>query len=297
MPLFPVLLPLAGVGLAIGFMAGMFGVGGGFMLTPVLNIFFGVPMEVAVGSTLCQQCGSTVGSFLKYRRLKLGEPRIALVMIGGALAGVIAGADLLDYLKGLGEWHFGRVHPPVATVVLEGLYALLLSMTIALTFAEALEALRRTVPRGDKTIPGPLAKVRFPPYIDLPRVDLYGVSVPGLCVVGFAVGLLGGLMGIGGGVAFMPILIYGYGLSIRRTAGSSLLLLFAVVVMGTLRHAWHGNVNLALAMAIAMGSSVGALLGAMTTHRLTNRKLRWWFLGLLAATVAMILVDLVRNLR
>lgn len=292
---FPTLIPLALVGFFVGYIAGMFGVGGGFLLTPVLNIFFNVPMPLAVSSALCQQSGTTITSYLKFRRYKLGEGKIGLVMVGGALMGVDAGARLLNYLKELGTLPIAN-NPPAATVVLEILYAIILSITIILTLREALAAMKRKTPRGDKTIPGPLAKIRIPPYIDLPRVDLYQVSVPVLAYVGFLVGLLSGLMGIGGGVAFVPILIYGYGLSIRNTAGSSLLLLFGIVVTGTIAHAWKDNMSLMLALAVLVGSSIGAQLGTISTYRLSNRKLRWGFIALLTATVGMIVVDLVRHL-
>src|SRR5215467_1444413 len=86
---------LALAGLFIGYFAGMFGVGGGFLLTPLLMYGFGVPAPMAVGSALCQKCGTSIASFLKYRQLKRGEPRIDLVMIGGSLVGVDAGTRLL----------------------------------------------------------------------------------------------------------------------------------------------------------------------------------------------------------
>src|SRR5579884_2083781 len=90
---------LALVGLYIGYIAGMFGVGGGFLLTPMLIYLFRVPAPIAVGSALCQKCGTSIASFLKYRHLKRGEPRIDLVMIGGSLIGVDAGTRLLSDLS------------------------------------------------------------------------------------------------------------------------------------------------------------------------------------------------------
>jgi len=76
---------LALVGLFIGYIAGMFGVGGGFLLTPVLLFVFRVPAPIAVGSSLCQNIGSSLASFLKYRSLGRGEPRVSLVMLGLSL--------------------------------------------------------------------------------------------------------------------------------------------------------------------------------------------------------------------
>lgn len=290
------ILPLAAVGLFVGYIAGMFGVGGGFILTPVLNIVFQVPIEIAVGSALCQKIGTSIASFLKYQHLKRGEWRIDWVMLGGSIVGVAAGTRLLKYLVGLGNVRFGR-HPPMATFVLEILYAVLLSATTWFTVREALAAMKRKVPRGDVTIPGPLAKIRIPPYIDLPDVQLKQVSVPVLAYIAFGLGMLSGLMGIGGGIAFMPVLLYGYGLSVRNAAGTGILLLFVTVVAGTIAQGWEGYVSLPLALSILIGSSIGSQLGALTTNALPNRVLRLLFAGLIAATVVMILVDLLQSLR
>jgi diguanylate cyclase (GGDEF)-like protein/PAS domain S-box-containing protein len=155
---------LAAVGLFVGYVAGMFGVGGGFLLTPILIYVFGVPPPVAVGSALCQKCGTSTSSFLKYRRLGRGEPRIDLVMLGGSLIGVDAGTRLLSYLTGLGRWHVGHGQGvPAVQVVLDALFIALLSFTAFYTFRDAWQARLRVVPRGDKTIPGPLGCARTLP--------------------------------------------------------------------------------------------------------------------------------------
>lgn len=99
---------LAGVGLFIGYVGGMFGVGGGFLLTPLLMYGFGVPAPVAVGSALCQKCGTSIASFLKYRHLERGEPRIDLVMLGGSVVGWMLGRV---YSVTLMDWAGGRSAP------------------------------------------------------------------------------------------------------------------------------------------------------------------------------------------
>jgi uncharacterized protein len=282
------------VGLLVGYVAGMFGVGGGFLLTPVLMYLFRVSPPVAVGSALCQKCGTSIASFIKYRHLKRGEPRIDLVMIGGSLIGVDAGTRLLGYLSHRTPLVLpsGRTVPAI-NVILDLLFLVLLSLTAVFTFREAWKARRNPILRGDVTIPGPLVTgVRVPPYIDLPNVELSRVSVPLLSYLGFLLGVASGLMGIGGGVLFMPILLYGFGLSARNAAGTGVLLLFATVAVGTIEQALRGYVSLKLAMAILIGSSIGSQLGALTTHYLPNRVLRLAFSCLVAATVVMIAWDL-----
>ncbi len=292
------IVELAGAGLFIGYVAGMFGVGGGFLLTPLLMYVFGVPAPIAVGSALCQKCGTSIASFLKYRHLQRGEPRIDLAMLGGSLMGVDAGTRLLSYFDKLGGWRIGDGPVvPAVNVVLDILFIVLLSGTAYYTFRDAWSALRSPVRRGDRTIPGPLVtRVRIPPYIDLPRVQLEHVSVPMLAYLGFVLGVASGMMGIGGGVLFMPILLYGFGLSARNAAGTGVLLLFVTVTLGTIDQALLGYVSLKLAMAILIGSSVGSQLGALTTHYLRNRILRLIFAVLVGATVVMIVWDLARLL-
>ena len=82
---------LALLGVAVGLVAGMFGVGGGFLLTPLLSVLFGVPLPIAVGTGLCQMIGTAIASLLRHRRLGQGEIRFDFVMIGGAVVGAAAG--------------------------------------------------------------------------------------------------------------------------------------------------------------------------------------------------------------
>ena len=296
----PVSLPaLAGAGLVVGYIAGMFGVGGGFLLTPLLMYGFGVPAPIAVGSALCQKCGTSLASFLKYRHLGLGEPRIDVVMLGGSLIGVDAGTRLLGYLTRLDRWRVGSGPPvPAVNVILDVLFVVMLSLIAAHTFHDAWSTRGADSLDDEQTRPGALVtRIRVPPYVDLPRVGLDRVSVPLLCYLGLLLGLASGLMGIGGGVLFMPILLHGFGLSARNAAGTGILLLFATVVVGTIEQAMRGYVSLELAMAILIGSSVGSQLGALSTLYLPNRTLRFAFSVLVAATVVLIAWDLIRMLR
>src|SRR5262249_4009485 len=135
----PVSLPaLAASGLLVGYIAGMFGVGGGFLLTPLLMYGFGVPAPIAVGSALCQKCGTSIASFLKNRHLGLGQPRIDVVMLGGSLMGVDAGTRLLARLTALGRWRVGSGPPvPAINVILDVLFVVMLSLIAVHTFHDA----------------------------------------------------------------------------------------------------------------------------------------------------------------
>ena len=290
------LLPLILVGFFVGVIAGMFGTGGGFLLTPALMYLFGVPPSIAVGTALCQTCGTSIASFLKYRHLKRGEVRIDLVMMGGSLLGVHLGTELLGYLNHLGSWQSPRGHPiSVVVCVLDLLFILLLAVTAGFIFDDVRRTWQRKTLRGDVTIPGPLiTRVRIPPYIDLPNVQLKQVSVPMLAYLGLLLGLASGLMGIGGGVLFMPVLLYGFGLSARNAAGTGVLLLLVTVSLGTFEQALKGFVNLNLALTILVGSSIGSQVGALTTHYLPNRYLRLILMLLILFVIVVISYNLVK---
>jgi uncharacterized protein len=259
---------------------------------------FGVPPQIAVGSALCQSCGTSLASLLKYRHLKRGEIRIDLVMLGGGLIGVDAGTRILTYLGSLGKWQMSAGHSvPIVQLALDILFIVLLVSTALFIYSDVRRNWKETVPRGDRTIPGPLVtRVRIPPYIDLPNVQLKQVSVPMMCYLGFLLGLISGLMGIGGGVLFMPVLLYGFGLSARNAAGTGILLLLATASVGTFEQAVHGFVSLKLAMVILIGSSLGTQLGALTTHYLPNRYLRLILMLLVLVVIGMVCWNLGRLL-
>jgi uncharacterized membrane protein YfcA len=287
---------LTAVGLAIGFVAGMFGVGGGFILTPLLSLSFKIPMPIAVGSALCQKIGTSIGSFLKHRQYQHGELRVDFVMVGASIFGVDAGTRLLALLASLGNFQNAHGRPvSIVTLTLEGIYAAMLLFAASMT----INALRRnaqpTADSAPQTVP-PLVRFGIPPYMALPEVGIPKVSVTVMAYIGFATGLLSGLLGIGGGVALLPVLIYGYGFSIKDAAGTGILLLFATVMVGTFEHALRHNVDLRVALAILAGSSVGSQLGARTTAHVSNQVLRVSFAVLLLGTVGAIGIDMVRSL-
>jgi len=218
------------------------------------------------------------------------------------LIGIDAGTRLLTYLSRqlpvILPW---GPHVSAVNVTLDVLFLLLLTSSAAFTFREAWAARKTVVPRGDVTIPGKLVtRVRIPPYIDLPSIGVKHVSVPLIAYLGFLLGFISGVMGIGGGVLLTPILLYGFGMSARNAAGTGILLLLVTVSLGTFEQALHGFVSLKLAMAILIGSSIGSQLGAFTTNRLRNRVLRLLFsllVALAALAVAWNLISILTGTR
>jgi len=266
---------LAVLGLAVGILTGVFGIGGGFVIVPLLHLLFGIHYNIAVGSSLSFTIGTGATGMARHMRLRNVEMRTTLVMAMGSVCGAVLGAMILTHLKeslGAGESQdFNRL--------MDGLFIVLLLLTAWIVFRS---------PGHAATSKSLLQRLPAPPYIDLPAADREKISLPGLLLVGIAVGICKGLLGIGGGVLFMPLLLVVVGLTTHQAVGTSLGVVFFSSIAGTLEHGREGNVNLVLAMVLLAGSTVGVQIGVWVCQRLQGRRLRRYF-ALLALVVALAL--------
>ena len=286
-------LGVAALGVVVGYFAGMFGVGGGFIMTPMLVVLFRVPLPIAVGSGLCQMIGTSLVTYLRHRRLGQGEVRFDLLMLPASVLGVELGARALTRLADAGSLRLGTRSIPWVSLVIEVAFAVLL-LWIARSYLyhrnggpDALQYLR----------PGPLSRIGFGPRMDFPRAGLRGVSGALVAYLGLGLGFLSGLLGIGGGVALNPVLIYGYGFSIRQSFGTGILVLFVTAVVGTLSHALRGHVHLGLAMTLLVGGTIAAQLGALASRKLTSHVLGRLHALLVLTAVGAVVWDLVTKFR
>jgi uncharacterized protein len=279
------------LGLAVGFVGGMFGLGGNFLLIPLLNVVFGVPLPIAVGTSLCQIIGTGVAALRRHQKLKQGEIKIDWIMLAGGLMGAEAGARLLAHLAEMGTLTVFGHQITAVKLCLSLTYIAVLSTVSAWMLHDA-----RVRPGNAPLFHGPLTRLAIPPMTYLPNSDRR-VSVLVLAYLGFLLGFLSGMVGMGGGVVLMPILIYGLGMRVRMAAGTGILVLVASAVVGTVAHARMGNVHLGLAITLLAGSTLGAPLGATFTYHLDGRRLRGLFAYLAMVTALAVLWDLVRVLR
>lgn len=280
-------IALSLTGLLVGFVSGLFGVGGGFLLTPLLTTLFGVGEAVAVGTGLCQMAGAATAGQIRYAKLKQGETKLGLLMIGGGLAGVTVGTNGLQTLQNAGTVHLPSGPVPAVTLALSIVYFVLLA-GIAFWMAWGL---RQPVSQKEE-VGGPLGRAPLPPYTFLPRAG-FAVSLPVAAYIGFGIGLLSGLMGIGGGVILIPLLVYGFGLPMRSVSATGVLMLLATSLWGTVGHARLGNVDLPLALTLLAGSSIGAQWGAIWGGRLDSRRLRGLFVLLVGLTALLVVGKLI----
>ncbi|MBK8995564.1 MAG: sulfite exporter TauE/SafE family protein [Myxococcales bacterium] len=286
------LLALIALGVVVGFVAGLFGIGGGFILTPLLSVVLGIPLPIAIGSGLCQMVGTATVAYLKHQKLGQGEPRFDWLMLGGSLLGVSAGARTVAFLEAQGDVSLLGGRLPMATLVLYAAY-------IVFLLGSAASLMRRsqgTVETLSYVRRGPFARIALPPYVDLPRVPLTRVSALLIAYFGLALGYLSGLLGLGGGIALMPVLLYGFGFPIKQAAGTGILVLLVTSVSGTLAHAALGHVHLPLSLTLLAGASISAQLGALTTNRLPPSVLRRGLGALILVTTAALLWALVRRI-
>lgn len=285
-------LGVAALGIVVGYVAGMFGVGGGFLMTPLLVVLFDVPLPIAVGTGLCQMIGTSLVAFLRHRRARQGELRFDLLMLPGSLLGVALGARMLTFLADAGALRVGGQALPWASLVIESAYALLLAWVAASYWRHG----RGAVDVLQYLRPGPLSRVRLGPRIDLPSAGLRGVSTVLVAYLGVTLGFLSGLLGIGGGVALNPILIYGYGFPMRQAVGTGIIVLCATAVAGTAAHAARGHVHLGLAVVMLVGGTLSAQFGALASRRLSGAMLGRIHALVILAAIAAVLWDLARRL-
>ena len=284
------LLPALFAGAGVGFLSGMFGVGGGFLIVPVLNLVLRVDMELAVGTGACQVLGPATTSLLA-RRVDLRNTRLPLTITGGLLVGVFSGAHVLELAKLKGTVVLsGREVDAVELMVLAIYFALLLGIG-CFAFWES----RREQSDGPRML-GRIANWRIPPYGEFAEFERRTVSIVVLAWFGLAVGFVSGLLGMSGGLILMPGLIYLLGMKTQNAVASSLVIVWIVSFQGTIAHAWLGNINLPLVVALLIGGTIGARIGSEAGLKLRGRNLRRRFSLMLLITAALIGASLLRLL-
>jgi uncharacterized membrane protein YfcA len=252
------------LGVAVGFVAGMFGVGGGFLLVPLMHVFLGVSFPVAVGVGLCQTIATGIGSYMRYRRMGHAETRFDVMLLAGSLLGVHAGGKLLRVLSTMEPWVLFDHEFPAYQFIITMLYCLVFFTMAWLLFT-------RSESGGGGN--GPLCRLHLGPRAALPVAEVKSVSGAVVGLVGLINGILAGLLGIGGGICLIPIMLYGFGFEIRKVAGTGIIVVILVAILGTIESARAGHVHLGLAMTAMIGSVISAQIGADLTRTLPKRVL------------------------
>ena len=280
------------IGAAVGVLTGLFGVGGGFLITPLLNAVLGVPMAVAVGTGAAQVLGVSSAGLYSRRHEGLTDYKMAVVLLGGNYVGVQVGAATLSWLGELGTWALPGGAAPIVDVSIMAVFVVMLSAIAAWLIYD-------TSRRGAPDEPERNAlfgRLRIPPFTAFQSVPGKPMSLPVMSYFGLAMGFLTGLLGIGGGVVLVPALIYLVGMRTHCAAATSLAMVWLTSFLATIAHAARGNVDLALAVPLLVGGSIGLQVGLRLCRRLSGGALRRyfsWVVVLAALIVLGKLIDLV----
>jgi uncharacterized protein len=273
---------LVGIGFGVGWLSGLFGVGGGFLLTPVL-ILIGIPSFVAVASGANQTLGASVSGLIAQARRGNVDWRMGAVLVVGGLLGSVAGVQLFAVLR-----QKGQVDAAVALfyVVVLGVVGLLMVM-------ESVRAIFRRVRSRPQRLHQHSWAHGLPFKMRFRQSRLYISVLPPL-VVGFGIGVLSAIMGVGGGFMLVPAMIYILGMPTSVVIGTSLFHVVCITASVTFLQAVQvGGVDIVLTMLLLMGGVAGAQFGAAMGGKLRGEETRV-LLGLLVLGVAVMLMwDLV----
>jgi uncharacterized protein len=278
------LFVLLGLGGVVGFLSGVFGVGGGFLMTPLL-IFIGIPPPVAVGSEASQILASSVSGVQAHMRRGNVDVRMGLVLVAGGFVGSAFGVWLFGVLRALGQ----------IDLVISLAYVVFLGTVGILMFIESTRAWFRV--RSRRTgftrrhrhlwLHGLPFKMRF----HRSRLYISALTPFGL---GILVGMLAAIMGVGGGFLMVPAMIYIIGMPTAVVVGTSLFQIAFVTAVTTFLHAANNyTVDIVLALSLIVGGVIGAQLGSGFSGRLRGEQLRVFLAVIVLAVCGKLAYDLI----
>ncbi len=274
---------ILGLGGIVGFMSGMFGVGGGFLITPLL-FFIGVPPAVAVATGANQVVASSVSGVLAQLRRKGVDFQMGGVLLAGGIAGSAIGVWLFNWMKALGQ----------VDLFVQLSYVLFLGLIGAMMLQESLRSLLRA-----RQTNAPIRRSHVHSWVHgLPfkmkfRASGLYISVIPPLIVGALVGVLAAIMGVGGGFIMVPAMIYLLGMPTKVVIGTSLFQIIFVTAFTTVMHAVTSQtVDMLLALLLILGGVIGAQIGARVGMRLKAEQLRILLSLLVLAVSIRIALDL-----
>ncbi len=273
---------LLGLGGIVGILSGMFGVGGGFLMTPLL-FFIGIPPAVAVATEANQIVASSFSGVLAHLRRKTVDLKMGVVLLIGGLVGAFLGIQLFNALKAIGQ----------VDLLVKLSYVVFLSIVGSLMFIESVGAIWRS---RKSLAPKPRTKrtwVHALPFKMKFRTSGLYVSVIPPLLIGVSVGVLAAIMGVGGGFIMVPAMIYLLGMPTKVVIGTSLFQIIFVTAFTTLAHATTNyTVDMALAVLLLIGGVIGAQIGARIGLKLKAEQLRVLLAMMVLAVVAKLGFDL-----
>lgn len=278
------IIVLALLGLIIGFVAGLFGVGGGFLLVPMMNVLLGIPMELASGSATCYIIGTSTTGFLRQIHNRNVELKVFINISLGSLTGAILGDILQNFLITNIAQGDQIAFERVSLIIF---FILLLIIAAIMYFSPSESTMDQLF----------LQKFPIGPRISLKNAGISGLSVPGLFLIGLMGGTLTGLLGVSGGVLFVPILIFGVGLSAKIATGTSLGVVLVASVTAVIKKvlAAPGKISLSIVISLLIASAIGIQTGIKVGDRLHANRLKKYFSIVVLLAALLVLYKIIRS--
>ena len=278
---------MVAVGGVVGLLSGLFGVGGGFLLSPLL-MFLGIsPMVAAASGSAAIVAAGTTGT-LEHSRAGTVDFKMGFTLFGGGAIGSVAGVELLKWLNRLGP----------ANSVIRVLYVVTLGSIGALMLVESLRAWRRGAYMSERRfepVPRRTWLDRLPGRARFPKSEIQ-VSLAVPIALGVLGGVLAALMGVGGGFVMVPLMLYVLGMRMHVVVGTSLLQILLTTTLVTVLQATQNHaVDFVLALLLAIGSTAGAVVGTRWGRRLRADQLKILLALIVLAVAAKVTVDLART--
>jgi uncharacterized membrane protein YfcA len=278
---------ILGMGAAVGFLSGMFGVGGGFLITPLL-IFYNIPPVVAVATGANQVVASSIsGAITHFRRGSL-DVKLGTVLLVGGLTGATVGIWIFSLLRAIGQ----------LDLIISLMYVVFLGTVGGLMLLESINAMRRAA-RNEPPAPRKPGHQhwvhKLPLKVRFKKSKIY-LSVIPIVALGFAIGILTSIMGVGGGFIMVPAMIYLLGMPTTVVIGTSnFQILFVAANVTFLQAATNGTVDVVLALLLILGGVVGAPIGSRIAAKLPGVVLRGLMAVLVLGVAGQLLVELLRT--
>lgn len=249
-----------GIGLVTGMFSGAFGIGGGTVSTPLLRLTMSVDPHVSIGTTMALIIPTSISATFNYFRKKEIELKMGLIMVLPAILGVVLGAKATTMVHG--------------TALMIAFAGFVFVVGLDLSFGVVQKLFRRSAEQTPEDLKASHANERKSPLV--------------LVAIGLAAGFMAGFFGVGGGFIFVPCLMYLFKTPIKTAFGTSLLVVAAISIPGTITHAIHDHVNFPLMLSMMGGSIPGSFVGSTVALKLKDSWLRRGF-GVVMLMVAALL--------
>lgn len=306
MSIFQIYLPVAGIhcnilllvllGFCVGVIGGFFGVGGGWLLTPALNIF-GFHMAFAIGTGLSNIFGQSFGALKKHQSMGTVDFKLGIYSIFTSIIGFEIGSRIVIALEKAGD----------VGVIIRWCYIVFLAGLGTFMFYDYFVLRKKQVVNpengGSGTDSGEasqyqmnkvaqkLHNINLPPMISFPKSHIDRVSLWVVIVIFLFTGFLSGILGIGGGFIILPTLVYLIGLPTVIAVGTSLITVFATAAFGCLTYALDGRVELIAAVLMLVGASIGAQIGATAVKYIKGYGIRLLFAIMIIFTSFSVIIE------